>query len=183
MRPRVVAVVHRHALVAEGLAAGLAGYPGLVPVRATDDPLELEPMAGRLDAVAMDPDVPRGQVVAAALRREGVRVVFVGRPGDGDEGVWISASDGLGALAAALVPGIRGRDGQPLTRREREVLELVARGLVGKQVARHLGISPKTVERHKTHIFAKLGVPNQAAAVSVAFASNGGNRPWSPSIT
>jgi DNA-binding CsgD family transcriptional regulator len=32
-------------------------------------------------------------------------------------------------------------------------------------VARHLGISPKTVEVHKTRIFAKLGVPNQAAAV------------------
>jgi DNA-binding NarL/FixJ family response regulator len=48
----------------------------------------------------------------------------------------------------------------------------VSRGLAGKQVARHLGISPKTVERHKTRIFAKLGVANQAAAVRAAFAAD-----------
>jgi len=47
----------------------------------------------------------------------------------------------------------------------------VARGFAGKQVASHLGISPKTVERHKTRIFAKLKVPNQAAAVSVVLAA------------
>jgi DNA-binding CsgD family transcriptional regulator len=51
-------------------------------------------------------------------------------------------------------------------------MRLVSRGLVGKQIARQLGISPKTVERHKTRIFAKLGVANQAAAVNVAFATD-----------
>jgi DNA-binding CsgD family transcriptional regulator len=54
-----------------------------------------------------------------------------------------------------------------LTRREKEILDLVARGLAAKQVATQLGISPKTVEQHKTRIFAKLGVRNQTAAVSV----------------
>jgi DNA-binding NarL/FixJ family response regulator len=44
----------------------------------------------------------------------------------------------------------------------------VARGLAAKQVARQLRISPKTVERHKTRIFTKLRVPNQAAAVRAA---------------
>ena len=46
------------------------------------------------------------------------------------------------------------------------MLSLAAQGLSGKQVARVLGISPKTVEHHKTRAFAKLGVPNQAAAVA-----------------
>jgi DNA-binding CsgD family transcriptional regulator len=59
-----------------------------------------------------------------------------------------------------------------LTAREEQILRLVSRGLAGKQVARQLGISPKTVERHKTRIFAKLGVANQAAAVNVAFATD-----------
>jgi DNA-binding NarL/FixJ family response regulator len=45
------------------------------------------------------------------------------------------------------------------------VLVLVAKGLAAKQVARQLGISHKTVERHKTRIFSKLGVPNAVAAV------------------
>jgi protein AroM len=64
-----------------------------------------------------------------------------------------------------------------LTPRERDVLSLVARGFAGKQVARHLGISPKTVEQHKTRIFSKLGVPNQAAAVSVAMGA-GRSESW-----
>jgi DNA-binding NarL/FixJ family response regulator len=55
-----------------------------------------------------------------------------------------------------------------LTGRERQILSLVAEGLAGKQVARVLGISPKTVERHKTRIYSKLGVPNQAAAAGLA---------------
>ena len=50
----------------------------------------------------------------------------------------------------------------------------MAEGFAAKQVARHLGISPKTVERHKTRIYAKLGAPNQAAAVHLAFADGGG---------
>ena len=43
----------------------------------------------------------------------------------------------------------------------------MAAGLPGKQIATRLGISLKTVEQYKTRIYAKLGVPNQAAAVSL----------------
>jgi DNA-binding NarL/FixJ family response regulator len=72
----------------------------------------------------------------------------------------------------------------PLTERQREILALVAQGLAGKQVARHLGISPKTVERHKTRIFARLGVPNQTAAVSLALTGElERSRSWTPSNT
>ena len=42
-----------------------------------------------------------------------------------------------------------------------------AKGMAGKQIARALGISPKTVEQHKTRMFRKLDVPNQAAAVAL----------------
>jgi DNA-binding CsgD family transcriptional regulator len=45
---------------------------------------------------------------------------------------------------------------------------LIAKGLAGKQMANLLGISPKTVEQHKTRIYMKLGVANQAEAVAVA---------------
>jgi len=55
-----------------------------------------------------------------------------------------------------------------LTGRERDVLGAVADGLSTKAVAHHLGISVKTVESHKTRIFAKLGVRSQAEAVAVA---------------
>jgi RNA polymerase sigma factor (sigma-70 family) len=64
-----------------------------------------------------------------------------------------------------------------LTAREREVLEQAALGLHAKEIARALGISPRTVEVHKTRIMAKLGVRNVAELVRFALAAGSGERP------
>jgi DNA-binding NarL/FixJ family response regulator len=45
-----------------------------------------------------------------------------------------------------------------LSEREQEVVRLVARGLVSKEVADQLGLSPRTVEKHRARILAKLGL-------------------------
>jgi DNA-binding NarL/FixJ family response regulator len=45
-----------------------------------------------------------------------------------------------------------------LSAREREVVRLVARGLVSKEVAAELGLSTRTVEKHRARILAKLGL-------------------------
>ena len=98
----------------------------------------------------------------------------------------VSAGESLGALATALVPALAGRPTgvRALTPRERQILLLVSRGMAGKQVARHLGISPKTVEHHKARICSKLGVPNQTAAVGLALAGGlGRDASWSLSTT
>jgi RNA polymerase sigma factor (sigma-70 family) len=58
-----------------------------------------------------------------------------------------------------------------LTPREREVLEHAARGLHAKEIAAALGISPRTVEVHKTRIMEKLGVRNVAELVRLAIAA------------
>ncbi|MEN3316346.1 MAG: hypothetical protein V7605_2580 [Acidimicrobiaceae bacterium] len=55
-----------------------------------------------------------------------------------------------------------------LTGREVSILTLVAGGRTSREMSVELDISPKTVENHKQRIFAKLGVQNQAHAVSVA---------------
>jgi DNA-binding CsgD family transcriptional regulator len=55
-----------------------------------------------------------------------------------------------------------------LTRREREVLELVAEGLTNAQIAGRLWISCKTVGHHLESTYAKLGVHTRTAAVRVA---------------
>ena len=55
-----------------------------------------------------------------------------------------------------------------LTRREREVLHLVADGLTSAEVAARLGISPRTVDMHRRHLVRKLGVTGQAALVRYA---------------
>ena len=58
-----------------------------------------------------------------------------------------------------------------LTAREREVLERAAQGLHAKEIATALGISPRTVEVHKTRIMDKLGVRNVAELVRFAVAA------------
>ena len=51
------------------------------------------------------------------------------------------------------------------TPRERDVLELIARGLDNLQIAAHLGMSEKTVRNHITPIFDKLAVENRSQAI------------------
>jgi DNA-binding CsgD family transcriptional regulator len=58
--------------------------------------------------------------------------------------------------------------GSPLTRRERQVLELAADGLNGPSIAKELVLSTATVRTHFAHIYRKLDVPDRAAAVAKA---------------
>jgi two-component system, NarL family, response regulator LiaR len=55
-----------------------------------------------------------------------------------------------------------------LTNREREVLELVARGMPNKLIARELGISEKTVKTHMSNVLAKLGLTDRTQAALYA---------------
>jgi pimeloyl-ACP methyl ester carboxylesterase/DNA-binding CsgD family transcriptional regulator len=55
-----------------------------------------------------------------------------------------------------------------LTSRERELLELLARGLDNHQIAAHLGLSEKTVRNHVSSVFSKLGVDSRAQAIVLA---------------
>jgi DNA-binding NarL/FixJ family response regulator len=57
-----------------------------------------------------------------------------------------------------------------LTERELEVLQLVARGLSNKQVARAIGRTDETVKIHLKNMFAKLGVADRTEAVTIALA-------------
>ena len=54
----------------------------------------------------------------------------------------------------------------PLTHREMDVLEWVARGKTNRDVADILGMSPRTVNKHLEHIYEKLGVETRTAAVA-----------------
>jgi DNA-binding NarL/FixJ family response regulator len=57
---------------------------------------------------------------------------------------------------------------EPLTRRETQVLELVADGLSNKAIAGVLGVSDETVKFHLASIFGKLGASNRTDAVQLA---------------
>lgn len=57
-----------------------------------------------------------------------------------------------------------------LTRRELQVLRLIAAGKTNKAIAGELCLSPKTVDRHVSNIFTKLDVSTRAAATAYAYA-------------
>jgi DNA-binding NarL/FixJ family response regulator len=57
---------------------------------------------------------------------------------------------------------------EKLTRREKEILGYVARGLISKEIADKLRISVKTVETHRAHIIAKLNLHSTAELVKYA---------------
>jgi len=56
-----------------------------------------------------------------------------------------------------------------LTAREVEVLRLVATGKTNRAIAEALGISEKTVARHVSNMFMKLGLSSRAAATAYAY--------------
>jgi len=73
----------------------------------------------------------------------------------------------LGELAQAAPPARRWPP-EPLTPREREVLEWVALGLTNREVAARLGISENTVKNHLKSILSKLQVENRTQLVREA---------------
>ncbi|GAB3657086.1 response regulator transcription factor [Ramlibacter alkalitolerans] len=60
-----------------------------------------------------------------------------------------------------------------LSAREREVMALVVEGLDNRAVGERLGISPRTVEVHKSRVMSKLGARNLAELIRIAQVANG----------
>jgi LuxR family transcriptional regulator, maltose regulon positive regulatory protein len=69
-----------------------------------------------------------------------------------------------GRGATAAVPGLI----EPLTTRELEVLELLARGRQNQRIAEELVVTLDTVKKHVSHILDKLGAANRTEAVARA---------------
>jgi HD-GYP domain-containing protein (c-di-GMP phosphodiesterase class II)/DNA-binding CsgD family transcriptional regulator len=81
-----------------------------------------------------------------------------------------AAVDAVLAAAGAAPPPGPATAGL-LTTRERAVLDLVADGLTNAAIGRRLAISPKTVNAHLEHVYAKLGVSTRASAVVAALSA------------
>lgn len=84
------------------------------------------------------------------------------------EGLWV----GTPSLVEGLMRLPKGGEGlgeeslaEPLTAREKEVLQNMAGGLANKQIALELGISEHTVKFHLSAMYAKLGVSSRTEAV------------------
>jgi ATP/maltotriose-dependent transcriptional regulator MalT len=96
-----------------------------------------------------------GRPEAAGAEAERARAAFAKLGATRDA----SRSGGIGGEAGGL---------GELTRREREVLTLVAQGLSDSEIAERLVVSPHTVHRHVANVRTKLRLPSRAAAVAYA---------------
>jgi DNA-binding NarL/FixJ family response regulator len=112
--------------------------------------------------------------VFAAMRAGASGYVLKGA----DQGEILRAIRSVAAGEAIFGPGVaerivgffsaarRGPEPFPdLTEREREVLELIARGLANAEIARRLTVAPKTVRNHVSNIFNKLQVVDRSQAI------------------
>lgn len=71
-------------------------------------------------------------------------------------------------LRRIMVQPASGGRGRGLTRREREILELVVESLTSQEIAERLGLSVKTVQNHRTSLMKKVGVHNVAGLLRYA---------------
>jgi DNA-binding NarL/FixJ family response regulator len=69
----------------------------------------------------------------------------------------------------ALIRRVASPDAHGLTPRELQVLRLVAAGETNKAIAAKLVVSERTVDRHVSNIFTKVGVSSRAAATAYAY--------------
>jgi DNA-binding NarL/FixJ family response regulator len=115
-------------------------------------------IAARLRALIGTACRALGDEEGAALEWQAARATFA----------LLGAAPDLNDVEASLNPR-RNRTHGGLTTREIEVLKLVAEGGTNKAVASQLGLSDKTVDRHLSNIFDKLGVSSRAAATAYAF--------------
>jgi DNA-binding NarL/FixJ family response regulator len=142
---------------------------GTVLLAEADARAALEPLRRALDRwarLAVPYEVARVRVRLAAVHRQ------LGDPATAELEISAARStfERLGAAAA-----LAGLDQPPptpqggLSPRETEVLRLTATGRTTRAIASELHLSEKTVARHLSNIFAKLGVTSRAAATAWAY--------------
>jgi FixJ family two-component response regulator len=102
---------------------------------------------------------------------------FIEKPFRGGD-IVIRIEEAVGAFARRQLEGqalkaaplhFPGRE--PLTAREREVLDLLTSGASNKEAGRQLGISPRTIEYHRANLMKKLGANNAADLMRTALAA------------
>jgi LuxR family transcriptional regulator, maltose regulon positive regulatory protein len=140
---------HQGALTTLAEALALARPEGYVRVFADEGP----PMAALLQSLIRERRRGHAAVVSRPARDHVNRVVGAFRPPTGDPD--------RPAAAASRLP-------EPLTRRELEVLGLVAAGRPNQEIADELVVTLETVKKHLSHVFDKLGAANRTDAVARA---------------
>ncbi len=115
----------------------------------------------------------QGDIAMAVSAIKNGALDFIEKPFRGGE-IVTRLNEAIGAFArrqaencSAKVGSLHFPGREPLTRREREVLEQFASGASNKEAGRTLGISPRTIEDHRANIMKKLGAKNAADLIRI----------------
>jgi DNA-binding NarL/FixJ family response regulator len=166
------AAVERTAELAPDVVVMDLDMPGLGGVEATRRIVAAQPSVAVLVLTMLDEDESvfaamragaRGYVVKGADTDDVLRALESVARGDAVFGPAVASR-----VLSYLTRPLSARDPMlfpELTEREREVLELMARGLSNNEIARKLVVSPKTVRNHVSNVFAKLQVSDRAQAI------------------
>jgi two-component system NarL family response regulator len=195
-KPIRLLVVDDHHVVRSGLAAslGLEDDLAVIAEAGQADEAVAQFRKHQPDVVLMDLRLPGANGIAAvtALRSQWPEArVLMFTTFEGEEDIYRAMQAGargyllksapreellaaIRAVAAgerhlppALAQRLAGRISTPeVSDREREVLQLMARGKANKEIAAALGISEETVKRHASNLFVKMGVADRAQATS-----------------
>jgi FixJ family two-component response regulator len=119
----------------------------------------------------------QGDITMAVSAIKNGALDFIEKPFRGSE-IVARLNEAIGAYArrqaehtASKVTSLHFPGREPLTRREREVLEQFASGASNKEAGRHLGISPRTIEDHRANIMKKLGARNAADLIRIVMSA------------
>ena len=148
-----------------------------VVVVAGDDPLEEEASRAVAEegtqAILLLSEDDRSVPVLREFASRGWGVVSPDASPEELSAAIVAVAQGLVVLPRTLTGRLlRGQEAveepaEPLTAREREVLELLGRGLSNKMIARELRISEHTVKFHVSSIYAKLGAASRTEALGL----------------
>jgi FixJ family two-component response regulator len=115
----------------------------------------------------------QGDIAMAVSSIKGGALDFIEKPFRGSE-IVARLNEAIDAYArrksdnaASKIQALHLPGREPLTRREREVLEQFTAGASNKEAGRQLGISPRTIEDHRANIMKKLGARNAADLVRI----------------
>ena len=120
----------------------------------------------------------QGDIAMAVSAIKNGALDFIEKPFRGNELV-ARLNEAIGAYArrqaensASKIESLHFPGREPLTRREREVLERFASGASNKEAGRELGISPRTIEDHRANIMKKLGARNAADLIRIVLTAS-----------